>query len=138
MSYEENENKEKRIAFLSIFSSICRTGQIDTETASKVVDTLFKKYPCEELTQPKTMEVKQKPARCPKCGSMSYYNNKGISSKSGQPYENNKCSKCKHIEWKSMNYEAHRLKDIELKSMGERHQLDDLQDEQFRNEPEAY
>lgn len=50
--YQEDPNKEKRIAFLSIFSSICRTGQIDTKTAGEITDNLFKKYPLEEKTMP--------------------------------------------------------------------------------------
>jgi hypothetical protein len=72
--YEENPNKEKRIAFLSIFSSLCRTGQIDTETASKVVDSLFEKYPLEgaKTYQPKTMSNlpagKGKICPVPDCG----------------------------------------------------------------------
>jgi len=84
MNYEENINKEKRIAFLSVFSSICRTGQIDTETAGKVVDSLFNRYPADEepmVRKPiqnnsKPMQprqgnkptVKQTTEQCPSCG----------------------------------------------------------------------
>lgn len=35
---------------------------------------------------------------CPKCGGMMYHN-KGISKKTGKPYENWKCGKCQTIEW---------------------------------------
>jgi len=51
-------------------------------------------------------EQKQKPTRCPHCGKMSLYNNKGISKKSGAPYENVKCSNkdCGFLEWKTMDY----------------------------------
>lgn len=144
--YEENTNKEKRIAFLSVFSSLCRTGQIDTKTATDIVDSLFIKYPIEETNLPsqnynggfggkKFMnQPKQKPQRCPKCGRMTLYTNKGISAKSGAPYENVKCSDkdgCGFIEWKTLSYEQYRLKDLELKNMGQQHQYDIVEEEEF-------
>ena len=115
--YEENSSQSKKISFQSIFSSLCNLYQHITpaedlvgelkQMAFDINDELHKKYPVEVKTQttmqPTQQGAKQKPRRCPKCGSMSYYNNKGIS-KAGNPYENNKCSKCKHIEWLSDNY----------------------------------
>ena len=41
------------------------------------------------------METKQ---ICPECGS-NMYHNKGISKKTGKPYENYKCGECKYIQW---------------------------------------
>ena len=35
---------------------------------------------------------------CPKC-SGKLFHNKGISKKTGNPYENFKCGKCDYIEW---------------------------------------
>jgi len=39
---------------------------------------------------------------CPQCGN-KMFNNKGISTKTGKPFENYKCSDkdCGHIEWVS-------------------------------------
>lgn len=35
---------------------------------------------------------------CPECGSKLYHN-KGISKKTGKPYENWKCGECEYIKW---------------------------------------
>ena len=40
------------------------------------------------------------PTKCPQCGAMTLYHNKGISKKTGKSYENYKCSSCGYIEWK--------------------------------------
>jgi hypothetical protein len=36
---------------------------------------------------------------CSICGGGTMYHNKGISKKTGKPYENWKCSACKEVEW---------------------------------------
>jgi len=35
---------------------------------------------------------------CPKCGKLFAYHNKGVSKKTGKPYENYKCN-CGNIKW---------------------------------------
>ena len=35
---------------------------------------------------------------CPECGNKLYHN-KGISKKTGKPYENWKCGDCEYIKW---------------------------------------
>lgn len=116
------DSKDKRISFLSLFSSISQ----NEKDPSKVEDLayafnkrLYEVYPIteEEVKETKIME-KSKPTKCPKCGRLSLYNNKGISKKSGAPYENVKCSNksCGYIEWKTMNYAQHREQET-IKSM---------------------
>jgi len=43
----------------------------------------------------------EKPTRCPKCNQFKFYHNKGVSSKTGKPWENHKCAnkECNYIEW---------------------------------------
>ena len=36
--------------------------------------------------------------RCPNCGN-NLFHNKGISKKTGKPYENYKCGQCDYIKW---------------------------------------
>lgn len=127
--YQEDANTSKRISFQSIFSSLCNLhqgGNFDfsqlEDMAYNINERLHTKYPCEETpvqNQPATGD-KQKPAKCPKCGKFSIYHNKGISKKSGAPYENYKCSNkvCDYIQWVTLNYDQHRAQ-ARTKSMSE-------------------
>ncbi len=47
----------------------------------------------------KIMLTKQPPTKCPKCLQQTLYHNKGVSSKTNKPYENNKCAKCDYLIW---------------------------------------
>lgn len=101
--YEENPNKEKRIAFLSVFSSIARTGAIDTKTASEVVDSLFKKYPLEEVKRTTSVPRAYQPEqisgdKCPDCGGV-LKEKSGI--KNGRKWSGQFCQnpECKKVIW---------------------------------------
>ena len=108
------DNQDKRISWQGIFKGIMQQP-IDPlkaeDLAYEINKRLYEVYPAEiQLTQ-RPMQEKQRPARCPNCGAMAYYNNKGISAKSGAPYENWKCSKCKHIVWATKTYDQHKEAD---------------------------
>lgn len=123
-------NNEKQISWQGIFKGIMQQEKDALKAedlAYAIHGRLQEKYPLEEqpmqnnskpMQTTQRMGEKQKPTRCPQCGKMSLYNNKGISKRSGAPYENVKCANkdCGFIEWKTMNYEQHRQADI-IKSM---------------------
>lgn len=44
----------------------------------------------------------EKPGKCPKCGNITLYHNKGISQKNNRPFENYKC-RCGYLEWVAQN-----------------------------------
>jgi len=46
---------------------------------------------------------------CPKCGSKIFHN-KGISKKTGKPYENYKCGGCDYIRWVDLTGEGQGFK----------------------------
>lgn len=142
-------SQDKRISWQGIFKGIMQQP-IDPlkaeDLAYEINKRLYEVYEDEESNLPsqnynggfggkKFMnQPKQKPNKCPKCGRMTLYTNKGISAKSGAPYENVKCSdkdSCGFIEWKSMNYAQHRMKDLEMKNMGQQHQYDIVEEEEF-------
>ena len=66
----ENKNKEKRIAWLSVFRSLTESNKsvsgarLLSGDAYKLVDELFTKYPLEEINTVKTEETNEK---CPTC-----------------------------------------------------------------------
>jgi uncharacterized protein with PIN domain len=123
--YEESPNKEKRIAFLSIFSSLCRTGQIDTKTAKEVVDTLFKEYPIEG-TKPmyKPQSITNEDV-CPDCGGV-LKEKSGV--KNGRAWSGAFCQNpnCKKVIWYPKQTRAQTIK-----SMGEDMMQDEANHPQF-------
>jgi DNA-directed RNA polymerase subunit M/transcription elongation factor TFIIS len=107
--YQEDPNKNKRISWLSIFSTLAELEpkvkvELLSATAFEMVDNLYKRYPTEEQhiynhSEPTQIKPKSnKPTKCPKCQQFSLYHNTGISKKNNQPFENYKC-KCGYIQW---------------------------------------
>lgn len=158
----QDESTSKRISFQSIFSSLCtlhQGGKYDfsqlEDLAHAINKRLHETYPTEvsNLPDQKTMNEqakynnypesnsfgKQKPTKCPQCGRFTLYKNKGISKKSGAPYENVKCAnkECGFIEWKTMNYDQHKAKDLELKNMRQQNDIDNIEEENYNAEEDT-
>jgi predicted RNA-binding Zn-ribbon protein involved in translation (DUF1610 family) len=125
--------KEKGMMHMNYFRTLCefyKGGQLLDDDinskAKKMVKDVWETYRGEDKQEQsqstqRDSGAKQKPTQCPECGKMTLYNNKGISSKSGTPYENVKCSNkdCGYLKWKTMNYDQHRLKEIERRQLDE-------------------
>jgi hypothetical protein len=141
-SYNQDESTSKRISFQSIFSSLCNLhqgGKFDfsqlEDMAHAVNKRLHEMYPTESEPVPVQRPIvsigeKQKPLRCPQCGKMSVYHNKGISKKSGAPYENHKCSNkdCGYIKWATKTYDQHKEEDRARKQQSDLDYLEELQE----------
>jgi len=142
--YNESESTSKRISFQSIFSSLCNLYQGGKQDFSQLEDMAYAinerlhiKYPCEP-EQKTLLEDKPKPSKCPKCGRFSVYHNKGISKKSGAPYENYKCSNkvCGYINWISLDYDGNKERARAIKSMRQDEDLDVIAQENYERQQE--
>jgi lysyl-tRNA synthetase class I len=49
---------------------------------------------------------------CQKCGKIFAYHNKGVSKKTGKPYENYKCN-CGNIEWVNLDETPEKIAEAE-------------------------
>ena len=130
--YEENPNKEKRIAFLSVFSSLCRTGQVDTKTTKAVVDNLFKSYPLEEKQTKQTYKPKSmKEEECAKCGAPLKYR-EGVKKEAGKPDKPWRGQFCQNRECKNVIWMPHR------DTQDNANHQDSIEDEAHNQPPSEY
>ena len=118
------QQKDKRISFLSLFSTLTDYYKGTDKELADIVDLteklnsrLYIDYPFPEETEVQKATEKQIPMVCPQCKKKSLYHNKGISPKSNAPYENYKCSKCKYIQWVSSTYDQKKAQESKLDEM---------------------
>lgn len=126
MAYNQpqDSNKDKRISFLSLYSTLAPLTENAETKAFELNERLYEKYPISmqgggnhqvsynnRTTPPKNAPQSDKPTTCPQCGNQSLYHNIGISKKNNKPFENYKCNKCQHIEWVDRKLEEHMAED---------------------------
>ena len=135
-------SKDKQISWQGIFKGIMQQP-IDPlkaeDLAYAINGRLYEAYPDSAqkpqggAIRPFTGVNKSKPTKCPQCGQNALWNNKGVSKKSGAPYENLKCKNCGYIKWLSKTYDQH-----QQESRGDMQQIEILEDNELNEDPRQF